>query len=182
MVKSKSSLKARATPSPLITSTVIALPSAPAPTSGAAAIAATAAMAMRIGASTWERISRAGRSSPFCTWSSGSDGGSGVPTSSPCARASRRARTTGAWAAVRYASRPCSAPRPADTTRTSARPRNRPESGEITSTAWIRASGMRSDWRRMNPVSICRLPSAILHRVTSHEMKPPSPPRTSRAA
>ena len=77
MVKSKSSLKARATPSPLMTSTVIALPSAPAPTSGAAAIAATAAMAMRIGASTWDRISRAGRRSPFCTWSSGSDGGSG---------------------------------------------------------------------------------------------------------
>ena len=53
-----------------------------------------------------------------------------------------------------------------------ASPRKRPESGEITSTAWIRASGMRSDWRRMNPVSIWRLPSAIRHRVTSQEMNP----------
>ncbi len=138
------------------------------------------AIAMSTGPSTCARMSSAGSSNPFWMWRSGIAGGSGVPTSSPWARASRRARTTGACAAVRYARRPCSPPRPAETTRTSARPRNLPARGAMTSTAWMRARGIRNDWRLMNPVSICRLPSAIRHRVTTQEMTPPMPPRTSR--
>ena len=63
-------------------------------------------------------------------------------------------------------------PRPATTTRTSARPSTRATTGEITSIAWMRDSGTRIDWRRISPVVICRSPPWTRQRVTSQETTP----------
>ena len=63
-------------------------------------------------------------------------------------------------------------PRPATTTRTSARPRTRASTGEMTSMAWMRESGTRIDCRRISPVVICRSPPWTRQRVTSQETMP----------
>jgi hypothetical protein len=58
----------------------------------------------------------------------------------------------------------------------------RAASGATMSTAWTRASGMRMDWRRNTPVSICRSEVPIRQRVTSHDTKPAAMLTPSRIA